>query len=122
MMARAEVELLPEASHASVTIFIVIGLAAANTSAGAPPVMLAARESLPPKLKVTFVPGCSFSNSLPSSVNVSFSEAAANTVTVPDRLPEAEAEAEESDLVDEESSDDEHALRSSNAATPIPAS
>src|SRR5215467_7889000 len=63
---------------------MVLVLAAANTSAGAPPVMLAASVSLPPKLKTTFVPGCCVWNSLPSAWNVSVSDAAANTVTVPD--------------------------------------
>src|SRR5689334_12703161 len=105
---------------------MVLGLAEVNTSAGAPPVMLAARESLPPKLKVTFVPGCAFSNSLPSVVKLSFSEAAANTVTVPDNLsdlsdlPDEEAEAEGSDFVEESESDDEQALRASRAAAPAP--
>lgn len=103
------------------TIFIVLGLAEANTSAGAPPVMLAASESLPPKEKVTFVPGCSFSNFLPSVVKLSFSEAAANTVTSPESLPDEEADAEESDFDEEESSDDEQALSASSAAAPAPA-
>lgn len=117
---RTKVAGVPVASPASVTIFIVLGLAEANTSAGAPPVMLAARESLPPKLKVTFVPGWAFSNSLPRVVKLSLSEAAANTVTVPDSSSDGEAVPGESDA-DEESSDDEQALRASRAAAPAAA-
>lgn len=79
--------------------------------------MLAARESLPPKLKVTFVPGCSSSNCLPSVVKLSFSDAAANTVTVPDSLSD-EADATEPDLADEESPDDVQALRASSTVAP----
>lgn len=81
--------------------------------------MLAARVSLPPKLKVTLVPGFAFSNSLPRLVNDSWSEAAANTVTVPDIF--GDADAEESDFEEDESSLEEQALRASSAAAPAPA-
>ena len=65
------------------------------TSAGAPWMMLWARVSLPPKLKVTVVPGWAASNSLPSSVKVFFSEAAAKTVTLPlTAAPEPEEDEE----------------------------
>lgn len=80
---RTKVDGSPCPSPASVTVFMVVGLAAAKTSAGAPAVMLAARVSLPPKLKVTFVPGYAVSNCLPSVLKDSFSEAAAKTVTEP---------------------------------------
>lgn len=60
------------------------------------------------KLKVTSVPGCSFSNSSPSSVKLSFSEAAANTVTVPF--------SDEED--DEEQAVSPRAVRSARAAVP----
>jgi hypothetical protein len=85
--------------------------------------MLAARESLPPKLKVTLVPGWAFSNCWPRAVKLSFREAAANTVTVPESFGEEDVEAddfalpEESDLPSEE----EQALRASSAAAPTPA-
>ncbi|GAA1369213.1 hypothetical protein GCM10009661_26370 [Catellatospora chokoriensis] len=42
-----------------------------------------ASAELPAKLKITFVPGLAASNSLPSLVNDSVSDAAANTVTSP---------------------------------------
>ena len=45
---------VPVASPASVTVFMVAGLAAANTSAGAPEVIWVARPELPPNEKVTF--------------------------------------------------------------------
>ncbi len=60
------------------------GLAEAKTSAGAPELICSASAELAAKLKVTFVPGLADSNCLPSSVNVSVSEAAANTVRLPD--------------------------------------
>jgi hypothetical protein len=53
-------------------------------------------------------------------VKLSFSEAAAKTVTVPDSLSDAEADAEEPDVADESESDDEQALRASRAAAPAP--
>jgi hypothetical protein len=109
---------VPDTSPASVTIAIVFGLAEANTSAGAPPVMLAARESLPPKLKVTLVPGCSSSNRFPSVVKLSFSDAAANTVTVPLTSSDDEADEEDPDVAVAESSDDEHAPSVSRAVAP----
>ena len=60
------------------------GLAEANTSAGAPELICSASAELAAKLNVTFVPGLADSNCLPSSVNDSVSEAAANTVISPD--------------------------------------
>ncbi|GAA3057104.1 hypothetical protein GCM10010448_45610 [Streptomyces glomeratus] len=81
--------------------------------------------SLPPKLKLTFVPGCSFSNSWPRAVKLSFREAAANTVIVPDSFGVEDAEdAEESDFSAESEPDpdeEEQALRTSSAAAPAPA-
>ena len=63
---------------------IFLGLAEAKTSAGAPELICCASAELAPKLNVTFVPGLADSNCLPSSVNDSVSEAAANTVMFPD--------------------------------------
>src|SRR5664279_4571173 len=57
--------------------------AEANTSAGAPPISCVTRSEEPAKLKVTVEPGFSFSYVSPSSVNVFFSDAAANTVIAP---------------------------------------
>lgn len=54
-----------------------------------------AKESLPLKLKVTSMPGCSSSKRSPSSVKLSFSEAAAKTVTVPPELPSSPSDAEQ---------------------------
>ena len=105
-------------------VFMVLGLAAAKTSAGAPLVMLAARVSLPPKLKVTFVPGWAVSNSLPSVVKLSLSEAAAKTATSPDGFDDADLEEPEPGAPESESeseSEDEQADRTSSAATPAPA-
>src|SRR4051812_20364211 len=84
--------------------------------------MLAARVSLPPKLKVTFVPGCSFSNSLPRVVKLSLSEAAAKTVTAPESFAEAE-ELEPAAAESESESEpaEEQAARASSAAAPAPA-
>ncbi|GAA4302680.1 hypothetical protein GCM10023086_19180 [Streptomyces venetus] len=66
------------------------------------------------------MPGWAFSNSLPSVVKLSFSEAAAKTVTSPDSFGEPEAAGEEPDDAVEESSEDEQALRASSAAAPAP--
>jgi hypothetical protein len=75
--------------------------------------MPAARPSLPPKLKATSVPGCSFSKRSPSVVKLSFSEAAAKTVTVPvTPCPP--------DSADESEPDAEQALSASRAAA-VPA-
>src|SRR6476661_1752626 len=71
------------ASPASVTCVMFFLLADANTSAGAPWVICSASPELGPKLKVTLVPGCAASKLLPSSVNASVSDAAANTVIGP---------------------------------------
>ena len=72
------------------TVFIVAGLAAAKTSAGAPALIWVARVALEPKLKVTLLPDRP-SKSVPIWVNASVSEAAANTVigaAGADELPE----------------------------------
>ena len=58
-------------------------LAEANTSAGAPWVIWWPEPSCGPKLKTTVTPGWAASNCLPSVVNASCSDAAANTLTVP---------------------------------------
>ena len=68
----------------SVTWSMFFGAAEANTSAGAPWLICWASAELPAKLNITFTPGCAASKSLPSWVNVPVSDAAANTVTVPD--------------------------------------
>src|SRR5215470_12054910 len=57
--------------------------AEANTSAGAPLLICSASAELAPKLNFTVSPGWAASNCWPSWVNVSFSEAAANTVIAP---------------------------------------
>ena len=67
------------ASPACTTVSMLLGLAEANTSAGAPLPICSARPELGPKLNSTLVPGWSFSNCLPSSVNDSVSDAAAKT-------------------------------------------
>jgi hypothetical protein len=54
---RTKVVGCPDAMWASVTVFMVAGLAAANTSAGAPWVICCARPELPPKLNLTVTPG-----------------------------------------------------------------
>src|SRR6185436_6489533 len=69
-------------------------LAEANTSAGAPWLIWVARPELGPKLKTTLAPGWAASNCRPSVVNASFREAAANTLTVPDRAGELDPDAE----------------------------
>ena len=74
----------PDAPPALTTWSMFFGLAEANTSAGAPALICSARAELAPKLNVTFVPGLAASNCLPISVNDSVSEAAANTVMLPD--------------------------------------
>jgi len=86
-----------------------------------PPVMPAARLSLPRKLNVTFVPGWPFSIFLPRVVRLSWSEAAAKTVTVPDRFGDEDADGEGSDVADEESSEEEQAVRDGSAADTAPA-
>src|SRR5690349_12241996 len=70
----------------SFTSPMFFGAAEAKTSAGAPSLICLASAELPAKLKVTFVPGCAASKSLPSWVNVPVSDAAANTVMVPDTV------------------------------------
>ena len=73
----------PATSPASVAFFMFAASAEANTSAGAPWVSWVTRSDEPAKLNVTFVPGLSFLNCSPNSVNVDFNDAAANTVTSP---------------------------------------
>ena len=63
--------------------------AEAKTSAGAPWVIWVTRSEDPAKLRVTLVPGFLDSKSLANSVNVDFSEAAANTVIDPDNPVDA---------------------------------
>ena len=57
--------------------------AEANTSAGAPLLIWVAKVELAPKLNFTVSPGWAASNCFPSSVKVSVSDAAANTVIAP---------------------------------------
>ncbi len=71
------------ACPAVTTVAMFVALAEANTSAGAPWVSWVASVELAPKLNFTLTPGCAASNCLPSSVNDSVSDEAANTVTVP---------------------------------------
>ncbi len=71
------------ADPASTTVAMFVGLAEANTSAGAAWVSWVASVELAPKLNFTVVPGCAASNCFPISVNDSVNDAAANTVTVP---------------------------------------
>src|SRR6516225_10073815 len=60
-----------------------LGAAEANTSAGAPLLICSASAELAPKLNFTVSPGWAVSNCLPISVNVPFSDDAANTVIDP---------------------------------------
>jgi len=62
---------------------MVLLLAEANTSAGAPDAICSANPELGPKLKTTFVPGFFDSNWRPNLVNDSWREAAAKTLMVP---------------------------------------
>jgi hypothetical protein len=64
---------------ASTTLCMLPGAAEANTSALSPSLMLVASAELAANWKTTLVPGWSFSNCLPRSVNTSVSEAAAKT-------------------------------------------
>jgi hypothetical protein len=72
------------------TVSIVDWLAEANTSAGCPCVMPVARAELAPRFRMTSTSGFACSNCSSNVVNDSWSDAAANTVTVPERLPEAD--------------------------------
>src|SRR5690606_33433812 len=80
---RVNVTGAPALPPASVTVCIVAGLAAANTSAGAPSLICWANVELPAKLNVTDTSGCASSNCSPSWVNESVSDAAANTTNSP---------------------------------------
>src|SRR6478735_6163766 len=62
---------------------MLVLLAEANTSAGAPWVIWVASPELGPKLRTTRTPGWAASNWWPRRVKASFSDAAAKTVTVP---------------------------------------
>ena len=72
---------VPAMAPASTALVMFAVSAEANTSAGAPWVSWVTRSDEPAKLKVTFVPGWSCSNRAPSSVNVFFNDAAANTMS-----------------------------------------
>src|SRR6185503_7254318 len=74
---------------------MVLVLAEAYTSAGAPWLIWVARPELGPKLNTTLVPGWAASNCVPILVNASFREAAANTLTVPDSAGELATGAED---------------------------
>ena len=74
---------LPVTRPASVAFVMFATSAEAKTSPGAPPMRFATRSEDPAKLKFTVVPGFSFVNVAPSSVNVGFNDAAAYTVRVP---------------------------------------
>src|SRR5215207_1369795 len=73
------------APPACTTWSMVVWLAEANTSAGAPWLICWASADEAPKLGVTVTPGWAPSNCLASVVNDSCSDAAAKTVTVPVR-------------------------------------
>ena len=87
----------PAARSASTTVAIVVGLAAANTSAGAPDDDLLGEPRAPPKLNVTVTSGCSAMKVSPSSVKVSVSDAAASTTRSPDSSPCAAVRPEDDD-------------------------
>jgi hypothetical protein len=64
------------------TVSIVVVLADAKMSTGAPAMICSASALLPPKLKVTVTPGCDSSKTRPSAVNVPVSDEAAEIVSV----------------------------------------
>ncbi len=72
------------AAPAATTASMVVVLAEAKTSAGAPAVIWVTSAELPAKLKVTSTPGFAASNRSPIVVNDSVSDAAASTVMSPD--------------------------------------
>src|SRR6185295_17673914 len=74
---------------------MVLVLAEAYTSAGAPWLIWVARPELGPKLKTTLAPGWAASNCWPSLMNASFREAAAKTLTVPDTGAELPPDADD---------------------------
>ena len=74
-------------SPASVTTFICVWFAEANTSAGAPWVIWVASAELPAKLNRTSRSGLSAISWSPRSVKTSVSDAAAKTVSVPVSSP-----------------------------------
>src|SRR6476646_2885660 len=61
------------------------GAAEANTSAGAPLLICCASVELAPQLSLTVTRGWAVSNVLPMVVNDSVNDAAARTVTMPER-------------------------------------
>src|SRR6478609_472840 len=69
---------------ASVSLVMFASSAEANTSAGAPWLICVTRAEEASKLNVTFESGCSVVKAVPISLNDSVSEAAANTVMLPD--------------------------------------
>ena len=69
---------------------MVVVLAAANTSTGAPETMEAASAELPPKLNVIVVPGWAASNRFASAGKTPFRLAAASTVIEPESGREAD--------------------------------
>ena len=73
---------------------MVLVRAEGNRVRSAPAGIWVARPKRRPKLKTTLVPGWAASNCWPNVVNDSFSEAAANTLTVPDTGAEFEADVE----------------------------
>ena len=99
----------PATSLSLVALSMFLVSAEAKMSAGAPCCNWVTRSDDPAKLKVTLTPGWAVSNCLPSSVKVFFSEAAANTVSVPDSdFEEALLDpAFEPDVLDAPSSDDD---------------
>ena len=68
----------------STNFCMLVPSADANTSAGAPPWICCTNADDAAKLKVTDVPGFAFWKSAPILVNASVSEAAADTVMVPE--------------------------------------
>ena len=78
------------AAPASTTCCMVVGLAEAKTSAGAPETIWVASAELAAKLKVTVAPGLASSNCSPRRVNDSVSEAAAKHRDRPGDAPTAE--------------------------------
>src|SRR4051812_48492621 len=72
-----------DAPPAETTSFMLVVLADAKTSAGAPWLICWASPELGPKLNTTLPRGCAASNFLPSVVTASVSDDAADTLRVP---------------------------------------
>ncbi len=77
-----------DTSPEETTVAMFVGDAEANTSAFWPCWIEDASAELESKSKPTWVPGCAVVNCLPSVVNASVSEDAANTVIDPDNAPD----------------------------------